>query len=626
MDKNTILGILLIGAIIITFSVLNKPSKEELEEAKRKQDSIEIVKQTEQLKEIIEKEKSVTHEEVVSEAKEEAIDTSLLKNRYGAFGDAAYGTNEFYTLENDLMKLIISKKGGRPYSVELKKYKTYDSLPLILFDGDSTIFGFEFFATNRNIFTNNLFFESVSKETALYAKENEKTMQFRLYAGPERYIEYTYIIEPNKYLVSLDVKLINLEDIIAGNTTHIDLNWQLYSPQQEKGAENESNYTTIGFKYQDEDVSELRSRGKDTDSKEINTKLEWIAFKQQFFSSILVAENDFSYSYIEFTKLEDSDKHLKLFTAEMGIPYNPGSTREIPLEFYFGPNHYNTLKEYEKDFEMLIPLGKSVIKYVNQYLIIPVFHFLNKYIKNYGLIILLLTIFIKTLIFPLTYKSYTSGAKMRVLKPQVDEITKKFTKPEDAMKKQQATMALYKKVGVSPFGGCLPMVIQFPVLIAMFRFFPASFELRQQKFLWADDLSSYDSILQLPFEVPFGYGDHVSLFTLLMTISTLIYTRLNSQMTATTNQQMPGMKFMMYFMPVMLLFWFNNYAAGLSYYYFLANVITFIQMFVIKRFIDEEEVLRKLTENANKKISTKSKFQQRLEKMAKQRGVQLPKK
>ena len=214
---------------------------------------------------------------------------------------------------------------------------------------------------------------------------------------------------------------------------------------------------------------------------------------------------------------------------------------------------------------------------------------------------------------------------MRVLKPQVDEITKKFTKPEDAMKKQQATMALYKKVGVSPLGGCLPMVIQFPVLIAMFRFFPASFELRQQKFLWADDLSSYDSILQLPFEVPFGYGDHVSLFTLLMTISTLIYTKLNSQMTATTNQQMPGMKFMMYFMPVMLLFWFNNYASGLSYYYFLANIITFIQMYVIKRFIDEEEILRKLTENANKKTPTKSKFQQRLEKMAKQRGVKLPK-
>ena len=395
MDRNTIVGILLIGAIIITFSILNKPSKEELEEAQRKRDSIEVVKQTEQLEEIIEKEKSVTNEEVISEDKEEAVDTSLLKNRYGAFGDASYGNNEFFTLENDLMKLVISTKGGRPYSVELKKYKTYDSLPLILFDGDSTIFGFEFFATNRNIFTNNLFFTPLNTEKTLYAKDSEKSMQFRLYAGKDRYIEYSYIIKPNKYLVDFDVKMVNLEDIIAGNTTHIDLNWQMYSPQQEKGAENENNYTTIGYKHQDEEVNELRSRGKDTDNKEINTKLEWIAFKQQFFSSIIVAENNFSYSYIEFTKLEDDDKYLKLFTAEMGVPYNPESTREIPFEFYFGPNHYNTLKKYDKNFESLIPLGGSIIKWVNQIVIIPVFNFLNKYIESYGLIILLLTIFIK---------------------------------------------------------------------------------------------------------------------------------------------------------------------------------------------------------------------------------------
>ncbi len=626
MDKNTILGILLIGAIIITFSIMNKPSKEELAEAQRKKDSIELAKQAEQLKEIIEKEKSITNEEVIAEQiPENDIDTTQLKNRYGAFGDAAYGDNEFYTLENDLIKLIISKKGGRPYSVELKKYKTYDSLPLILFNGDSTVFGFEFFATNRNIFTNNLFFEPLITEKSIYVKEKKESMQFRLYAGSDSYIEYSYSLEPASYLVNFDVKLVNLDNIIANNTTYLDLRWQIYSPQQEKGAENENNYSTIGFKYQDDEVGELRSRGKDKDSKEINTKLKWIAFKQQFFSSIIVAENNFSNSLLEFTKMDGTNKYLKFFNAEMGVPYSPGSSGEIPLQFYFGPNHYNTLKKYDKGFEALVPLGKSIIKYVNQYLIIPVFNFLNRYMSNYGLIILLLTIFIKILILPLTYKSYISGAKMRVLKPQIDEIGKKFPKSEDAMKKQQATMALYKKVGVSPFGGCIPMVIQFPVLIAMFRFFPASFELRQQSFLWADDLSSYDSIMHLPFNVPFGYGDHVSLFTLLMFVSTIFYTKLNSQMTATTNQQMPGMKFMMYFMPVMLLFWFNNYAAGLSYYYFLANIITFAQMAIIKRFIDEEEILRKLTLNA-KKAPAKSKFQQRLENMAKQRGVQMPKK
>ncbi len=626
MDRNSVIGLLLVGAIIIVFSILNKPSKEKIEEAKRKSDSLELARQQEEIKKALEKKQTPTQEVVIKEEKEEEeeIDTTDLSNRYGSFAQAAVGNQSFVTLENDLLKLIISTKGGRPYSVELKKFKTYDSLPLVLFDGDSTIFGFEFFANNRNIFTNNLFFSLSNDVTNLYAKDTAKTIKLRLFAGENNYIEYVYSIFPNSYLIDFNINFVGMENIIAPNTTYLDLTWQMYSPQQEKGAENENNYTTIGYKFQGEEVTELRAMRKDKESKEISTKLEWIAFKQQFFSSIIVAENNFINSLIEFTKLENSKKHLKLFKAEMGVPFVPGSVEKIPLKFYFGPNRFNTLRKYDKDFEKLVPLGKSVIKLVNRYLIIPVFNFLEKYIKSYGLIILLLTIFIKILVFPLTYKSYMSGAKMRVLKPQIDEIGKKFPKPEDAMKKQQATMALYKKVGISPLGGCLPMLIQFPVLIAMFRFFPSAFELRQESFLWAEDLSSYDSIFHLPFNVPFGYGDHVSLFTLLMTISTLIYTWLNSQMSSAANQQMPGMKVMMYFMPIMLLFWFNNYAAALSYYYFLANVISFAQMAIIKRFVDEEEILRKLNETASKKTAKKSKFQQRLEKMAKQRGVKMP--
>ncbi|MDK2979484.1 MAG: YidC/Oxa1 family rane protein insertase, partial [Bacteroidales bacterium] len=293
-------------------------------------------------------------------------------------------------------------------------------------------------------------------------------------------------------------------------------------------------------------------------------------------------------------------------------------------QFYFGPNHYTTLKKQGLEFERIIPLGWGIFGWINRFVVIPVFNFLDNFIANYGLIILILTILIKTVLFPLTYKSYLSSAKMRVLKPEIDLINKKFPKKEDAMKKQQATMALYKKSGVNPMGGCIPMLIQFPILIALFRFFPSSIELRQKSFLWADDLSSYDSILDLPFDIPF-YGDHVSLFTLLMALALFFSTKINSGQMGDSNQQMPGMKFMMnYMMPVMLLFFFNGYSAGLSYYYFLSNVITMGQTLIIRRFVDDESLLKKLHENKKKPVK-KSKWQQRLEEAAKQKGYKPPK-
>jgi YidC/Oxa1 family membrane protein insertase len=279
------------------------------------------------------------------------------------------------------------------------------------------------------------------------------------------------------------------------------------------------------------------------------------------------------------------------------------------------------LRQYDIDLERLVYLGYAIVRPVNKYLIIPTFNFLRRFIDNFGIIILLLTVFIKTILFPFTYKSYISQAKMRALKPEIDEVNKKFGN-DKAMEKQQATMALYKKAGVNPMGGCLPMLLQFPILIAMFFFFPTSIELRQESFLWAHDLSTYDSIVNLPFTIPF-YGDHVSLFCLLMTITTIISTRLNQQ--ATTAQGMPGMKTMMYMMPVMFLFILNNYSSGLSYYYFLANVITIGQTYIIRSFIDEDKIRAKLQVNKKKPVK-KSKFQKRLEDMAKQRGVQMPKK
>ena len=291
------------------------------------------------------------------------------------------------------------------------------------------------------------------------------------------------------------------------------------------------------------------------------------------------------------------------------------------MQFFFGPNHYQTLNQYNLDLERQVYLGYPVVRQINQFIIIPIFNFLRKYIDNFGIIILLLTILIKTVLFPFTYKSYMSQAKMRALKPEIDELNEKFSK-DKALEKQQATMALYKKAGVNPMGGCLPMLLQFPILIAMFFFFPTSIELRQESFLWATDLSTYDSILKLPFSIPF-YGDHVSLFCLLMTITTIISTSLNQQ--AAASQSMPGMKTMMYLMPVMFLFILNNYSAGLSYYYFLANLITIGQTFIIRYFVDEDKIRAQLQVNKKKPVK-KSNFQKRLEEMAKQRGIQTPRK
>jgi len=619
MDRNSIIGIVLIAGILILWTTLNKPSKEEIEAAKYRRDSLELVQQqqntvTQQVNDYQQKQ---TESKNVADVKVKSEELSKFKSQYGSFGDAAIGDQEFTVLENDLLKLKITNKGGRIYSVELKKYKTYDQDPLILFDGDSTVFGLNFFSENKSIITNDLYFEPV--------EQTENSVKMRLSAGEDRYIEYVYNINPESYRVGFNINFVGINEVLANNISVIDLKWSMYSPQLEKGAKNENMYTTIGYKYYQDEVDDLSARSKDENVEELNTKLKWVSYQQQFFSSILVADNFFTNAVVEFTTLENSDKYLKHFESTIGIPFEYTSKSSVPLSFYFGPNHFNTLKKHDLGFEKIIPLGWGIFGWVNRFVVIPVFNFLDNFIQSYGLIILILTILIKVVLFPLTYKSYLSTAKMRVLKPEIDELNKKFSKKEDAMKKQQATMALYKKAGVNPMGGCIPMLIQFPILIALFRFFPASFELRQKAFLWADDLSSYDSILSLPFEIP-AYGDHVSLFTILMAVALVFSSRLNTGQMNDANQQMPGMKFMMtYMMPLMMLFFFNNYAAGLSYYYFLSNVITLGQTLIIRRFVDEEALLRKLNENKKKPVK-KSKWQKRIEEAAKQKGYKPPKK
>lgn len=636
MDKNSIIGLIIIALILVVYGIINKPSQEEIERAKRKNDSLQRIQQQEQV------DKDRNQQETEQQSQQQAAqpsqqeeetqaqtttDTSTREDlgaKYGSFGRSAEGEQKFIVLENSRIKARISTKGGKPWSVELKKYQTYEGKPLKLFDGTDNIFGFNFFADNRQISTNDMFFTPVNDQDSIFVENNAQTVNLRLYAGEDRYIEYQYSLEPKSNTMGFNVRFVGMNDVIPKNYSTLNLNWEINSPQQEKGADNENNFTTIGYKFYQDDVDDIRARANDEASEELNTRVKWMAFKQQFFSSILVAEDYFANGEVSFNTLDDSREYLKRMRAELAMPYETQPRYEVPMHFYFGPNHYRTLKDYGQDFEELVNLGPAIFSWVSKYIIIPIFNWLDNSIANYGIIILLLTLMIKVVLFPLTYKSYLSQAKMRVLKPEIDEINKKYPKKEDSMKKQRATMDLYKKAGVNPLGGCIPMLLQLPILIAMVRFFPSSFELRQEGFLWADDLSSYDSILELPFEIPL-YGDHVSLFTLLMAVTLIFTTRINSAQMGSTGQQMPGMKFFTtYFMPAMLLVIFNSFSSALSYYFLLSNAITLGQTLLIRNFVDDEAIHKKIKEN-KKKPAKKSKWQQRLEEAQKKRGVQ-PKK
>jgi len=633
MDKNSIIGLIVIALILVVYGIVNKPSQEEIERAKRRRDSLQRVQQQEQLDTARSQQQQTQQSAQPSpdqdpgqQQQRASEDTTRkdLREKYGSFGRSAEGKERFIILENSRIKARISTKGGKPWSVELKNHKTYQGEPLKLFDGEGNVFGFNFFADNRQIATNDLYFTPVNDQDSIYVENNAQTLNMRLYAGEDKYIEYRYSLEPKSNTMGFNVRFVGMNDVIPNNYRTLNLNWKINSPQHEKGADNENNYTTIGYKFYQDDVDDIRARANDEANEEINTRLKWMAFKQQFFSSILVADQYFANGEVSFTSLDDSKGYLKRMEAELAMPYETQPRYEVPMHFYFGPNHYRTLKSYGQDFEELVNLGPAIFSWVSKYIIIPIFNWLNNSIANYGIIILLLTLMIKLVLFPLTYKSYLSQAKMRVLKPEIDEINKKFPKKEDNMKKQRATMDLYKKAGVNPLGGCIPMLLQLPILIAMVRFFPSSFELRQESFLWADDLSSYDSIVNLPFEIPL-YGDHVSLFTLLMAVTLIFTTRINSAQMGSTGQQMPGMKFFTtYFMPVMLLVIFNSFSSALSYYFLLSNAITLGQTLLIRNFVDDEAIHKKIKEN-KKKPAKKSKWQQRLEEAQKKRGVQ-PKK
>jgi YidC/Oxa1 family membrane protein insertase len=618
MDKNTVIGFILIGLVLIFFTWLNQPTPEQIE-AQRKQDSLARVEAVRLLA-----------EQQLREAKQspvEETDSAVRAERanvLGVFAPATEGAEESVTLENDLLEVRISNKGGYVTHVRLKDYVTHDSLPLILFDGEESKLDFTLVtATNRVINTAELYFTPVKSA-------DPNTAVMRLYAGGDScYLDFTYTLKPDDYMLQYSIRAHNLNGVLSPNANAIDLAWEQNIRQLEKGRKYENQYSGLFYKFLADDVENL-SQTHDA-SKKISNRLKWIAYKNKFFSTVLISEDGFESATLDSKELTNA--YLKHFSTVTTLPFDPSGKEPARLRYYFGPNKYSLLKAFDDnvseserlDLAKLVPMGISLFRAINKYFIIPIFDFLCNYIGSVGLVIFLLTLIVKTLLFPLTYKSYMSSAKMRVLRPQVEEINAKYPGQDKALERQKATMDLYKRAGASPMSGCLPMLLQMPVLFALYMFFPTSIELRQQSFLWAHDLSAYDAVISwdvnIPLVTPY-FGNHISLFCLLMAVTNVIYSKYNMDMSNTGQQQMPGMKLMTYLMPVMLLVFLNQFAAGLNYYYFISTLISIGQTTIFRFFVNEDKLLAKLEEN-KKKPAKKSGLMKRLEDMQRQQQAVL---
>ena len=613
MDKNTIIGFSLIGLILLGFWQLNKPNEKEVQAQKRYNDSIALVQQAK-----VQAETAINKTATVSKDSAIGTDTAAISNSFGDFSASAKGEEKFYTLENELIKLTISSKGGRIYSAQLKNYKTHDTLPLMLFDGKESSMGFTLVTKNNRVLNSkDLYFEPVSAVTK--DASGNQTLIMRLKTTGTAYMDFAYTLPVKNYMLSFGIKANGMTAVMPAGINSLDMQWSSKIRQQESSRKTENRYSAVEYKYVADDVEKL-SESKN-EEKELPNKVKWIAFKDQFFSSILIANQDITSATLK-TKVEDeTSKYLKAYEAEMSVAFDPTGKVPTTFQLFLGPNQYKLLSSYDDKSDSklglnkIIPLGWGIFGWVNRYAIIPMFNLFSKFLSNFGLIILLMTIAIKLVLSPLTYKSYISSAKMRVLKPEIDEINARI--PADkAAERQKATMDLYGKVGVSPMSGCLPSLLQMPILIALFNFFPASIELRQQSFLWAKDLSSYDAIFSWSTHIPL-IGNHISLFCILMTITSVVYTHLNMASSG-GQEQIPGMKWMMYLMPVAFMFMFNDYASGLSYYYFIATLFSVIQTYIIRTTVDEKKLLAQLhakrASNA-KKPAKKGGFMDRLEKM-----------
>lgn len=604
MDKNTLIGFGLIGAVLVGFSILSRPNQEEIAQMKRYQDSIAVVQQEAAKKAEMQAKLSATSEPSI-----QAADTSAL------FYNSMQGKESFTTIENAVVKLTFSNKGGRIYSATLKDYNGQNKEPLVLFNGNDASLNFTFYNKKEAIDTEDLFFTPVNV--------SDTTVTMRLVADSAGYIDFNYALNNDSYLMNFTIQAVNMRNKLSSSINYVDIDWKQRARQIEKGFKFEERYSTLTYKFSGDDTDEL-SGAKDV-KESIPGRLDWIAFKNQFFSSVFIAEQDFEQSELTSVPQREGSGYLKNYSAKMNTFFDPSGKEPTNMLFYFGPNKYKTLTALDKDridgkdleLNQLVPLGWSFLRWINRWFTIPLFDWLSGWGWNMGIVLLIMTIIVKLIVFPFTYKSYLSSAKMRVLKPQIEIINKKYPKQEDAMKKQQETMALYSKYGVSPMGGCLPMILQMPIFFALFMFVPTAIELRQQSFLWASDLSTYDALITWNAHIPF-IGNHLSLFCLLFSITNILNTMYTMKQ-QDTGQSMPGMKIMMYAMPVMFIFILNDYASGLNYYYFISALISIIIMIVLKKTVSDEKILAQLEANMkNPKKKKKSGFMARMEAMQKE--------
>ena len=611
MDKNTLIGIVLMGLLLFGFTFYQNKQYQKQAAYQAQLDSIAAVEQF--------RADSIAAVEAAALRQASSQDSTLLADgsvsvlsQQAVYKDslleaAHNGEAQIITLSNDKFEVAFTTKGAQPWSARLKDYKTYGGEDLYLFKPESSLLALQVYAgemVNTSEFNFNV------------AEKTDTSVVMRLPFAGGGYIEQKYSIREGEYIVDNALSFIGMENIIPKNVFNLDIDYSMTIPRMEKGYKNESQYSKLNYYFSGEKKPSDLGRSRSS-SKRVDNKIAWFAFQQQFFSAIFRAPNEYTSADfdIKFFPEDDESHNLMTCQAKVRTDFQPGQHETVvPFQFYFGPNHYKTLKSYDQKFERMIPLGGSVVGIFTKYVIIPTFDLLRKSISNFGIIILIMTILIKLVVLPFAYKSYSSSAKMQAIKPEIDKLNAKYPKQEDAMKKQQAQMDLYKRAGISPMGGCLPMLLQFPILWAMFRFFPASIELRQQPFLWADDLSAYDSFINFGTRIPL-LGDHISLFALLMAISMFFYSKLTTaSQPGSDDPQMASMRFMsVWMMPIMMYFICNSLSSGLSYYYLLSNLITMLETWVIKKwFVHPEEIQARLKATEGKK-APKSKWQQRLE-------------
>ena len=618
MDKNTIIGLLLMGLVLFGFTFYQNKQYQKQAAWQAHLDSIAAVEQ-------YKADSAAAAVAAVTDTASVPVFTagpsgavykdSLLASSHDAAG-------ELVTLANERIEVVFTTKGAQPYSARLKEFQNYGGSELYLFRPEASHLGIQVYA-GENINTADFNFTLVEK--------TDSSVTMRLPFSGGGYIQQAYVLRKDSYSVDDRISFVGMEGLIPRNVSSLDIDYFVTMPRMEKGYRNEVQYSKLNYYFDGEKKPEILGRGGRSAQRRVDNRISWFAFQQQFFSAIVRAPQEFSSSEfnIAFQPEDDPDRNLMTCEARLRTDFKAGQPETVlPLEFYFGPNHFRTLKSYDHKYEKIIPLGGWLVGWFTRYVIIPLFDFLHRFISNFGIIILLMTIFIKIVVFPFAYKSYSSSAKMQAIKPEIDKLNAKYPKQEDAMKKQQAQMDLYRRAGISPMGGCLPMLLQFPILWAMFRFFPASIELRQQPFLWADDLSAYDSIVDFGTRVPL-IGDHLSLFALLMAVSMFFYSKITTgQQPGSDDPNMASMRFMsVWMMPIMMFFICNNLSSGLSYYYLLSNLITMAETWVIKKwFVHPEEIMARLKASEGQKPA-KSKWQLRLEEAQKmQRQMEQQKK